>query len=43
MISSKCQKIRAVVETGGKGKGGGDQTNEQAKLGSIQEILSQNI
>lgn len=31
------------METNGKGKGGGDQTNEQDELGSILAILSQTI
>lgn len=31
------------MEIGSKGKGGGDQTNEQAELGCILAILSQTI
>jgi len=42
-ISSKCLIVRAVMEAGSKGKGGGGQTNKPAKLGSILEILSQTI
>jgi len=42
-ISSKCQTVRAAVEAGSAGEGGGNQTDERAKLGSILIVLSETI
>jgi len=39
-ISSKCQIVRTIVETGSAGKGG-NQTGKKAKLGSILAIFSE--